>query len=278
MRMMPETIRDRFAAIASLPDEEIRLDEAALLIAAETDEGVDIDKYLAELDAMAERYEEIFNATSSLGISVSSVNDFIHKEEGFTGNVRNYYAPENSYLNRVIDCRYGIPITLALIHINIGLRLDLPVSGINFPGHFLVKYGTGKHLIIDPFTGRFLSETDCGTLLRQIAGPRARIQPQYFEAAENKAILLRMLDNLKQIFWRNKAWDESERCIERQLLLNPEQGEFNVQLGAVYEMQGKVLLAQHTYTNVLKASDDDQLRSLASKRLLALGTSSPTIH
>lgn len=276
--MMSETIRDRFAAIASLPDEEIRLDEAALLIAAETDEGVDIDKYLAELDAMAERYEKIFNATSSLGISVSSVNDFIHKEEGFTGNVRNYYAPENSYLNRVIDCRYGIPITLALIHINIGLRLDLPVSGINFPGHFLVKYGTGKHLIIDPFTGRFLSETDCGTLLRQIAGPRARIQPHYFEAAENKAILLRMLDNLKQIFWRNKAWDESERCIERQLLLNPEQGEFNVQLGAVYEMQGKVLLAQHTYTNVLKATDDDQLRSLASKRLLALGTSSPTIH
>jgi regulator of sirC expression with transglutaminase-like and TPR domain len=276
--MMPETIRDRFAAIASLPDEEIRLDEAALLIAAETDESVDIDKYLAELDAMAERYEKIFNATSSLGISVSSVNDFIHKEEGFTGNVRNYYAPENSYLNRVIDCRYGIPITLALIHINIGLRLDLPVSGINFPGHFLVKYGIGKHLIIDPFTGRFLSETDCGTLLRQIAGPKARIQPHYFEAAENKAILLRMLDNLKQIFWRNKAWDESERCIERQLLLNPEQGEFNVQLGAVYEMQGKVLLAQHTYTNVLKASDDDQLRSLASKRLLALGTSSPTIH
>ncbi|MEX0942275.1 MAG: transglutaminase-like domain-containing protein [Pseudomonadales bacterium] len=276
--LTPETIRERFAATASLPDDEIRLDEAALLIAAETDTSVDIDEYLAKLDAMAERYEKIFDSTTPLGVSISSVNDFIHKEEGFTGNVRNYYAPENSYLNRVIDSRYGIPITLALIHINIGLRLDLPVSGINFPGHFLVKYGTGRHLIIDPFTGRFLSETDCATLLRQIAGARAKIQPHYFEAADNKAILLRMLDNLKQIFWRNKEWDESERCIERQLLLSPGQGEFNVQLGAVYEMQGKVILAQHTYANVLQASEDDQLKSLASKRLLALGTSSTTIH
>lgn len=276
--MNQQEIREQFAYVASMADSDIRLDEAALLIAAETDENVEIARYVDKLDKMANRFEAGVDAGHSLGISVASINDFIHKEEGFSGNVRNYYAPENSYLNRVIDSRYGIPITLALIHISVGRRLDLPVSGINFPGHFLVKYGNDRHLIVDPFTGRFLSEADCANLLKQIAGARARIQPHYLDAADNKSILLRMLDNLKQIFWRNKAWDESEKCIERQLLLRPEQEEFNVQLGAVYEMQGKVLLAQHTYTNVLHESDDDQLRNLASKRLLALEGASRTIH
>lgn len=271
-------IRERFAAIASLPDDDIQLDEAALLVAAETDGGFDVASYLTRLDRLAEHFESVYDATTSLGVSISSLNDFIHKEEGFSGNVKNYYAPENSYLNRVIDTRYGIPITLALVHIAIGSRLDLPVSGINFPGHFLVKYGSDKHLIVDPFTGRFLSEPDCATLLKQIAGSRAVIKPHYLDSADNKSILLRMLDNLKQIFWRNKDWEESKCCIERQLLLRPEQSEFNVQLGAVYEMQGKVQLAQHTYTSVLQLCEDEQLKHLASQRLLALETSSPTIH
>ena len=271
-------IRERFAAMAALPDSDIRLDEAALLVAAEFDESFHIEGYLKRLDHLARRFETSYDDTISLGISVSSLNDFIHREEGFSGNVSSYYAPENSFLNRVIDTRYGIPITLALVHIAIGQRLGLPVSGINFPGHFLVKYGTDKHLIVDPFTGRFLSEPDCATLLKQIAGSRAVIQPHYFDNADNKSILLRILDNLKKIFWRERAWDQSKNCIEDQLLLRPGQNEFKVQLGAVYEMQGKVQLAQHTYTTVLQISDDEQLKNLASQRLLALGSSSPTIH
>lgn len=271
-------IRERFAAMAALQDGDIRLDEAALLVAAEFDERFSIQHYLKQLDRLAERFETAYDDTTSLGISVSSLSNFIHHEEGFTGNVTSYYAPENSFLNRVIDTHYGIPITLALIHIAIGRRLGIPVSGINFPGHFLVKYGEDKRVIVDPFSGRSLSEPDCATLLKQIAGPRAVIQPHYFDTADNKSIVLRMLDNLKQIFWRERSWEHSKSCIECQLLLRPSQNEFTVQLGAVYEMQGKVQLALHTYTTVLQMSDDKQLKQLASQRLLALGTSSPTVH
>lgn len=268
-------IRSQFEVLAGQPDANVRLDHGALLIAAETDAPFDISQSLAELDALAERFEH--DAGTTMGISVSSLVDFIHRENGFSGNVRNYYAPENSYLNRVIDSHYGIPITLAIIHLSLGQRLGIPVSGISFPGHFLVRYGEDKPLYVDPFSGRFLSETDCATLLQQIAGSRAKIQPKHLEPAANKAILVRILDNLKQIFWRSKAWDESERCIERQLLLRPDQGEYTVQLGAVYEMQGKVSLARHTYTALLRETEDDQIKSLASKRLLSL-ESSPTIH
>ncbi len=275
--MSTEEIRKQFIELAARNDEDIRLDYGALLIAAETDEPFDLEASLATLDQLAERFER--EKATSLGISVSSLVDFIHKEESFSGNVRSYYAPENSYLNRVIDSRYGIPITLAIIHIALGQRLDIPVRGISFPGHFLVRYGgDDKPLYVDPFSGRFLSETDCATLLRQIAGSRAKIQPQHLAPASNKSILVRVLDNLKQIFWRTKDWDNSELCIERQLLLRPEQGEYTIQLGAIYEMQGRTSLARHTYTNVLQESEDDQVKSLASKRLLALESSSPTIH
>ncbi|XOV87540.1 MAG: SirB1 family protein [Pseudomonadota bacterium] len=276
--MNQQDIRQRFAELASLAASEVPLDEAALLIAAETDEPFDIAGSLAALDRMAERFETVFDRTTTLGVSVASLNDFIHREEGFAGSIHNYYAPENSYLNRVIETHYGIPITLALIHITMGARLNLPVRGINFPGHFLVRYGDEKHMIVDPFTGRLLSETDCATLLKQIAGPRAVVQPEYFDPADNKSVLLRVLDNLKQIFWRNKAWDESEKCIERQLLLRPTQHEFSIQLGAVYEMQGKTLMAQHTYTRVLQITSDEQIRTLASKRLLSLESRSRVVH
>ena len=179
---------------------------------------------------------------------------------------------------RVIDTRYGVPISLALVHIALGSRLNIPVRGINFPGHFLVRYGGEKHVIVDPFSGRILSKPDCSTLLRQIAGPKAILQEEYFEAASNKDILIRILDNLKQIFWRKKSWNESKACIDRQLLLLPERAEFNIQLGAVHEMQGNRILAQNVYIDVLQRTSSEQLRGVASKRLLALESKPTTIH
>lgn len=276
--MSQENTRARFESIARADDKDIRIDEAALVIAAETDKHVDIDAAMNQLDQMAERFESGFNKDTMFGISIARLIEFIHEDEKFSGNVRDYYDPENSYLNRVLEHRAGIPITLALIHIGLGERLDIPVYGVNFPGHFLVKYGNEKRLLVDPFAGRILSEPDCGTLLKQIAGPKAVLQPHYFDMASNKDIMVRILDNLKQVFWRSKQWDESKKCIERQQLLKPDEDEYAVQLGAVYEMQGNIALAHYTYADIVQQSPDEQMRSLASKRLLAMQSGSPTIH
>lgn len=272
-----ENTRARFKAIADSVDEEIQLEEAALVIAAESEESVDVPVYLEMLDHMATRFEQSFAGDLNFGVSVTRVIEFIHNEEGFSGNVRDYYDPDNSYLNRVLENKVGIPITLAIIHIALGRRLGIPVHGVNFPGHFLVKYGNENRLLVDPFSGRVLSEPDCGTLLKQIAGPKANLKPHYFDTATNKDILIRILDNLKQIFWRKKNWEQSRICIERQQLLKPSDDEYTVQLGAVFEMQGNLSLAQYTYANVVQQSSDQQARDLASKRLLALG-SNPTVH
>ncbi|MDA9285278.1 transglutaminase-like domain-containing protein [Pseudomonadales bacterium] len=272
------TIRHLFATCVAQPDADIPLDRAALLIAAESEPDLDINQHLKYLDTTAARFEAALEPGVSSAIPITRLNEFIYRTEGFSGNIQNYYEPRNSFLNHVINTHQGIPITLALIHICLGRRLQLPVHGISFPGHFLVRYGDDQPVIIDPFSGRVLSETDCSTLLKQIAGPSAVLQPEYLEVATNKSILIRILDNLKQIFWHNQAWDESKACIERQLLLIPERQEFNVQLGAVYERQGKLGLAQHTYTMILEDCLDPDIKLLASQRLLAMGTSKPIIH
>jgi regulator of sirC expression with transglutaminase-like and TPR domain len=164
------------------------------------------------------------------------------------------------------------------VHIALGSRLGISVKGINFPGHFLIRYGSETQVIVDPFSGRILSKPDCSNLLRQIAGPKATLRDDYFETASNKDVLIRILDNLKQIFWRKKSWDESKACIDRQLLLLPNRGEFNVQLGAVHEMQGNVTLAKLTYLGVLQDSEDENLRGVAGKRLLALESKPTLLH
>ena len=275
---MDNEIRNRFARLAAQPDADIRLDEAALLIAAEAEQDISVEHYLSELDDLALRFKADGRFQKSLDIPVSALVNYIHDDLGFSGNITDYYDPTNSYLNRVIDYKHGIPISLALVHISIGSRLNIPVSGISFPGHFLVQYGGGNGTIVDPFSGRELSRTDCQNMLEQIAGPRATLKEEYFSPASPRDVLIRMLDNLKQIFWRQKSWEESKACIDRQLLLFPEREEFNVQLGAVYEMQGNTALAHHTYTQVLQGASDDQLKQLASKRLLALVSDSKTIH
>ncbi len=275
---MDKHTRTRFAALAALPDDEISLDEAALLIAAETEDNIETAIYLEALDLLADKFERNFDARSGLGISANSLIDFIHNEEGFSGNIKDYYDPGNSYLHRVIDTRYGIPITLALVHIALGSRLGISVCGINFPGHFLVRYGSERHVIVDPFSGRILSKPDCSNLLRQIAGPKAILQDDYFEKASNKDVLIRILDNLKQIFWRKKLWDESKACIDRQLMLLPNRAEFSIQLGAVHEMQGHITLARLTYLGVLQDTENENLRGMAGKRLLALESKPAIFH
>lgn len=275
---MNEEARARFTDIAGLPDENIHLDEAALLIAAEKQTDLDIKHYLTSLGNLATKFEQTQDITVSPVTLVNSLIQFIHVAEAFSGNATNYYDPENSYLNRVLDTRHGIPITLALVHISIGSQLGLPVHGVSFPGHFLVCYELGKGIIVDPFSGRILSKPDCTTLLKQLAGPNAELRDEHFASAGNKDVLIRILDNLKNIFWQTKSWEDSKACIDRQLLLLPNRLDFNFQLGVVYEMQGNVSLAQHTYIQVLQASEDDKLRQVVSKRLLSLESRGRTLH
>ncbi len=262
--------------IAQLQDHQISLEHAALVIAAETQEDLDVDTYLATLDDLALTLKKKISTDPS--IAAQQLIDFIYKDEQFKGNTKDYYAPENSYLNRVIDTRQGIPLSLALIHLAIGNRLKINIKGINFPGHFLIQYEALENRIIDPFTGRKLSQSDCATLLKQIAGPTAVFHPSHLQPATNIGILARLLDNLKQIHWRNNNWQSTGLCLRQQILLMPEHYDFQIQYGAVKEMQGDRIGAEQTYRRILESCDNPTTKQTAAQRLLSLEKKPHIIH
>lgn len=262
--------------IAQLQDHQISLERAALIIAAETQEDLDVDAYLTALDSLALTLKKKISSDPS--IAAQQLIDFIHKDEQFRGNTKDYYAPENSYLNRVIDTRQGIPLSLALIHLALGNRLNINIKGINFPGHFLIQYEALENRIIDPFTGRKLSQTDCATLLKQIAGPTAVINPSHLQQATNIGILARLLDNLKQIHWRDNNWQSASLCLRQQILLMPEHDDFQIQYGAVKEMQGDRIGAQQAYRSILERCSNPNTKQTAAQRLLSIEKKPQIIH
>ena len=156
----------RFADLMELPAASVPLDEAAFLIAAHAHPGLDVGAQLARLDDLAMR---------CLDPSRDGVLAHLFGAEGFRGNDADYYDPDNSMLDRVLDRRRGIPITLSVVLIEVGRRLGVPFTGIGAPGHFIVRHD-GSGVYIDPFNGgRVLDDTERGPAVRRRAARAERL-------------------------------------------------------------------------------------------------------
>jgi len=128
---------------------------------------------------------------------------YLKEVVGLHGDLERYYQADNSFIDRVLETRCGIPITLAVIYAEIGQRLGLSSEGVNFPGHFLVRVRAEAvelpPVLIDPFAGRVISHTECQTFLQQTQGETQTLGPQHLQTAGSQQVLLRMLNNLKQL-------------------------------------------------------------------------------
>lgn len=182
----------RFRRLVEGPDEAVRLDEGALLIAAHACPGLDVDAELARLDALADDVP---------APTLDGVRTHLFETLGFRGNGADYGDPRNSYLNEVLDRRLGLPITLSVLVIEVGRRVGVPFSGIGLPGHFLVRHEGAPPVLLDPFEGgRELSVDDCAERVARIYGDAVEFDPSMLAPVGPKAILARMLANLKQRF------------------------------------------------------------------------------
>ncbi len=199
------TPADRWKELAAGPEEEIDLAEGALLIAAPEYPGLDIPDSLARLSEMAASLKRRLRGDISPTETLIALNRYLFDELGFRGNVEDYYDPRNSLVNEVIDRRLGIPITLALIHIEIGRRIGLALHGVAFPGHFLVKCRLRDGaVVLDPYArGASLGMEELQQRLRALRGgslPSTDRVRHLLAAAGKKSILARMLRNLKVIY------------------------------------------------------------------------------
>lgn len=217
----PPSARDRFAELATGDDRALDLGEAALEIAREARPDLEVGTYLAALDDLAEGAREFVSDTEGLE-AVVRLNEYLFEHENFVGNQTNFYDVKNSFLDQVLERRRGIPITLAVVYLEVARRIGLDVSGVSFPGHFLLRTADEPPVMIDPFYGSILTREDCEELLHQAHGETAELEPEHFEPATPRQILARMLSNLKQIYVQQEGLEDALACCDRILLLQPD--------------------------------------------------------
>lgn len=221
-----------FAELLARDDDRIELARACLLIAEDAYPGLDVDGYVGELERLALRLRARLPRTAGAEEKVIALNQFLFDDLGYTGNADHYYDPRNSYLNEVMDRRTGIPITLAVLYMELGRKIGLPLEGVSFPGHFLVRLRLrGGMLVLDPFSGgEPQAERELRDRLRRVVpegatgGIPLKELPldQFLEPATNRQILARVLRNLKGIY---RESDKPERMLEvlnRALVVSPD--------------------------------------------------------
>ena len=255
---------ERFMKIVSGPDEKINLAEAALLIASEEYGGLDIPAYLARLDEMAATLKRRLRPDISQADTIIALNRFMFDEQKFTGNAADYYDPRNSFLNEVMDRKCGIPITLALIYMEISRRIGLPMQGVAFPAHFLVKCALREGtVVLDPYAkGASLSFDDLKQrikTLRNGAEPPKSAVASMLVAAGNKDILVRMLRNLKAIYSHHKDWRRALAATDRIIGALPDLAEEYRDRGMIYlslECFRAALFDLQAYLKMMPVAED----------------------
>ncbi len=230
----PERLRQLLADKARGFD----LAEAVLLLSQKDYPELDIPYYLRRLDALAAQARERLPSSAGELERVAVLNRVLFDEEGFRGNAEDYYDPRNSYLNEVLDRKCGIPISLSIIYLAVGQRLGLSLEGISFPGHFLVKLATGSSMVVlDPFVrGQVVSEVELRLLLQTVQGGDLPLVTADLLASASKIdILVRVLRNLRGIYWHQQDFDRALYVVNCILALVPDNAETLRDRGRIYE-------------------------------------------
>jgi regulator of sirC expression with transglutaminase-like and TPR domain len=254
--------------LADARDDEIPLDEAALLISRDEYPSLDATAYLERLRELAQELRERMHGavlSDEPLRRIVALNNYLFDDLGFTGEALDYYDPRNSYLSDVLDRRRGIPISLSLLYVHLARSVDLPAEGISFPGHFLVRLPVDDGLIVlDPYhRGRSLGTEE----LRQRAwSAQAGDRPDdetlidLLEPSDNRGILARMLRNLKSIYVDREDWDRALRVSDRLVSLQANAENFRDR-GLLYRAvgaEGAALRDLRRYLELMPAAGEDE--------------------
>ena len=245
--------------LAQDPTAALDVAELALLLARDEYPVLDVEAYLAELNAMA--HEARAYVRGDLEGRVAGLCRYLFHELGFHGNVDDYYDPRNSYFNEVLDRRTGIPITLSAVAIAVGARVGLEIQGVGLPGHFVVKAREGcQEVLFDPYHGgRHLTPACCELLVQQATGRPFEASQANLSGILLAVLVQRLLNNLKIIYLRTKDFCRAARVIERLRQLDPDDASLHRDLGACHfqtGQQGKAINHFDAYLHDMPEADD----------------------
>ena len=215
--------RARLGEALGRSDRDFELGRAALYIAQEEYPQLPVELYTLRLDCLAEAVKDRLDEETAPPVVLGELIHTLFEREGLRGNKESYHDPRNSFINDVLDRRLGIPLTLGIILLEVGWRLGLPLEGVNFPGHFLVRYrGAAEHLLIDPFdAGRIRVESQAQEVLDQQYGGVVRMQPAFLRAASKRDMIRRLLVNLKGLYVNVNDSERALSVVERLMLVHP---------------------------------------------------------
>jgi regulator of sirC expression with transglutaminase-like and TPR domain len=224
----PPTALEYFASLVQ-SDEQFPLFEAACSLAQDENPELDVQQVLGDVDQLLARLKRRLPADAPPLQRLRLLNQFFFRELSFGGNVNNYYDPDNSYLHAVLRTRRGIPISLAVLWIELAQGLGLHARGVGFPGHFLIKINLPKgQVVIDPFNGQSLSREELAERLEPYKRRSGLVDEfdvpmgLYLQAAPPREIIARMLRNLKEIHRSQKDWQRLLPVLDRLIILLPQ--------------------------------------------------------
>jgi len=282
---MPDTrlTLPHWDALAQLADDALPLLGTALLIARDEYPGLDPLCCDRLLQAHADHLRVEVGAIGEWPLKVAAINHHLFNELGYSGNHEAYYDPRNSYLNEVVTRRLGNPISLALVQMEVARRLGLPLQGVSFPGHFLVRLPVEEGvLIMDPFNGgRPLGVDELRERARSNLGgqmPDDQVLAQILDPAPARAILMRMLRNLHGVYAEREEWDRAARSADRILKLAPEQNDALRDRGLAYQQLGHLAGARADLAHYLQREPDADDAAHVREHLIALGGARPRLH
>jgi regulator of sirC expression with transglutaminase-like and TPR domain len=220
-----------FAALVrpEIDDERIDMLRAALTFARIEEPKLDVEHYVRRVDALAKRVAAKIIAAENSDPDdpvqmIAALNAVLFQEEVFRGNTVDYYSPRNSFVQHVLDRQLGIPISLALVYMEVGRRVEFPLFGVGMPGYFLLKHYDvdGRSTLIDVFErGSIVTEEDCRQKLNSIYAGQLSLQPEFLLPVTRRQMLTRMLNNLRSVYISQRDFRRAVQVVDLILVIYP---------------------------------------------------------
>ena len=215
-----------FAALvrSEIEDERVDILRAALTFSRIDNPALDIERYAHRVDELAVRVAAKIDDPDDPIEVIAALNDVLFREEVFRGDTVDYYSPRNSFLHHVLDRRLGIPISLALVYMEVARRVGFQLFGVGMPGHFLLKHYDvdGHSILIDAFErGSIVTEDDCRQKLDSIYSGQVALQPEFLLPVTRRQMLTRMLNNLRSIYLSQRDFRRAVQVVNLILVIYP---------------------------------------------------------
>ncbi len=269
--------------LASSRDDQMSLVDACLLIAHDEYPSLPLDTYHNHLNVYAQMLSARTQPQADLSARLTALNRFMYEELGFAGNSDDYDDPRNSYINDVLDRRLGIPISLAVIQMELAKHLNVPLYGVSFPGHFLLRMSFDSGLLVlDPFNrGRPVGADELKERAAAHFGgkkPDDQALMEILEPASPRAIVIRILRNLSGLYDKREDWARKARICDRILRLQPDDLTVLKERAMAYLRLGYIDGGRRDYTEYLARMEPNKVNEGVREQLIELNAIRTQLH